>query len=108
MAYTDVLMYVLYNFLSSLLGCSSNFCSRTDHHDLARKTFQDMSTKNLDYPEALWDAWHNFEHAHGSLTSLEEALNKMTQAKAQLEIRRARVNALSSESGNHSSSVLGS
>ncbi|OAX42119.1 hypothetical protein K503DRAFT_734215 [Rhizopogon vinicolor AM-OR11-026] len=63
---------------------------RTDHHDLARQTFQDMSTKNLDYPEALWDAWHNFEHAHGSLTSLEEALNKMSQAKSQLEMRRAR------------------
>lgn len=63
---------------------------RTDHHDLARKTFQDMSTKNLDYPEALWDAWHNFEHAHGSLSSLEEAINKITQARAQLETRRAR------------------
>lgn len=63
---------------------------RTDHHDLARKTFQDMSTKNLDYPEALWDAWHNFEHAHGSLSSLEEAINKISQARAQLETRRAR------------------
>lgn len=63
---------------------------RTDHHDLARKTFQDMSTKNLDYPEALWDAWHNFEHAHGSLSSLEGAINKITQAGAQLETRRAR------------------
>lgn len=63
---------------------------RTDHHNLARKTFQDMSTKNLDYPEALWDAWHNFEHAHGSLSSLEEAINKISQARAQLEARRAR------------------
>lgn len=63
---------------------------RTDHHDLARKTFQDMSTKNLDYPEALWDAWHNFEHAHGSLSSLEDSINKITQARAQLETRRAR------------------
>ncbi|KAG2155888.1 uncharacterized protein EDB93DRAFT_58815 [Suillus bovinus] len=63
---------------------------RTDHHDLARQTFQDMSTKNLDYPEALWDAWHNFEHAHGSLSSLEEAIHKITQARAQLETRRAR------------------
>ncbi|KAG1792920.1 uncharacterized protein HD556DRAFT_1238518 [Suillus plorans] len=63
---------------------------RTYHHDLARKNFQDMSTKNLDYPEALWDAWHNFEHAHGSLSSLEEAIYKITQARAQLETRRAR------------------
>ncbi|KAG1745853.1 uncharacterized protein EDB91DRAFT_1119017 [Suillus paluster] len=63
---------------------------RTDHYDLARKTFQDMSTKNLDYPEALWDAWHNFEHAYGSLSSLEEALHKTAQARTQLETRRAR------------------
>ena len=87
------------------LGTQVIFYSRTDHHDLARKTFQDMSTKNLDYPEALWDAWHNFEHAHGSLTSLEEALNKMTQARAQLETRRVRVSALPQEFDTHSTAV---
>lgn len=82
--------------ISICLNVQLTVSSRTDHHDLARKTFQDMSTKNLDYPEALWDAWHNFEHAHGSLSYLEEAINKITQARAQLETRRARVSALSS------------
>lgn len=98
-------MCALFNFLRFHLDVEVIFCSRTDHHDLARKTFQDMSTKNLDYPEALWDAWHNFEHAHGSLTSLEEALNKISQAKAQLEFRRARVSASPSKFANHSIAI---
>ncbi|KAI6014828.1 hypothetical protein BKA83DRAFT_4345131 [Pisolithus microcarpus] len=61
---------------------------RTDHHDLARSTFQEVSTKNLDYPEALWDAWINFEYAHGSLVSLEEALVRIERARSQVEARR--------------------
>lgn len=93
MAYTDVLMCAPFIFI--YMDVQLTVSSRTYHHDLARKTFQDMSTKNLDYPEALWDAWHNFEHAHGSLSSLEEAIYKITQARAQLETRRARVSALS-------------
>ncbi|KAH7885374.1 hypothetical protein F5I97DRAFT_1378091 [Phlebopus sp. FC_14] len=63
---------------------------RTDRHDLARSTFQDVSTKNLDYPEALWDAWLNFEHAHGSLASLEEALVRIERARVQVEAKRTR------------------
>lgn len=65
--------------------------SRTDQHDAARSCFQDVSTKNLDYPEALWDAWLSFEHAHGSLTSLEEALARVERARSQVEARRMRV-----------------
>ncbi|KAG6332455.1 hypothetical protein ID866_6633, partial [Astraeus odoratus] len=61
---------------------------RTEHHDLARSTFQEISTKNLDYPEALWDAWINFEYAHGSLTSLEDALARIERARIQVEARR--------------------
>ncbi|KAI9568595.1 hypothetical protein HD554DRAFT_2099306 [Boletus coccyginus] len=63
---------------------------RTDQHDAARSTFQDVSTKNLDYPEALWDAWLNFEHAHGSLASLEEALARIERARTQVEAKRMR------------------
>ncbi|KAG9315935.1 hypothetical protein JVU11DRAFT_3587 [Chiua virens] len=61
---------------------------RTDQHDAARSTFQDVSTKNLDYPEAIWDAWLSFEHAHGSLTSLEDALVRIDRARTQVEARR--------------------
>ncbi|KIJ64460.1 hypothetical protein HYDPIDRAFT_111787 [Hydnomerulius pinastri MD-312] len=63
---------------------------RTDHHALARSTFLEMSTKNLDYPEALWDAWLNFEHAHGSLESIEDAMGRIERARGQVEARRMR------------------
>ncbi|KAF9220989.1 hypothetical protein BS17DRAFT_786300 [Gyrodon lividus] len=63
---------------------------RTDQHDIARSTFQDVSTKNLDYPEALWDAWLGFEHAHGSLASLEDALVRIERARTQVETRRVK------------------
>ncbi|KIJ17712.1 hypothetical protein PAXINDRAFT_130029 [Paxillus involutus ATCC 200175] len=63
---------------------------RTDQHNIARSTFQDVSTKNLDYPEALWDAWLSFEHAHGSLASLEDALVRIERARTQVEARRAK------------------
>lgn len=65
--------------------------SRTDQHDAVRSTFQEVSTKNLDYPEALWDAWLSFEHAHGSLMSLEDALVRIERARTQVEARRMRV-----------------
>ncbi|KAI6044840.1 hypothetical protein EDC04DRAFT_2560886 [Pisolithus marmoratus] len=57
---------------------------------LARSTFEEISTKNLDYPEALWDAWINFEYAHGSLASLEEALARIERTRTQVEARRIR------------------
>ncbi|KAH0831905.1 hypothetical protein J3R83DRAFT_12788 [Lanmaoa asiatica] len=63
---------------------------RTDQHNAARSAFQDVSTKNLDYPEALWDAWVNFEHAHGSLASVEDALVRIERARTQVEARRMR------------------
>ncbi|KAF8120579.1 hypothetical protein EV363DRAFT_1474306, partial [Boletus edulis] len=63
---------------------------RTYQHDAARSRFQDVSTKNLDYPEALWDAWLSFEHAHGSVASLEEALARIERARTQVEARRIR------------------
>jgi len=64
---------------------------RSDHHDLARSTFKDVSTKNLDYPEALWDAWINFEYAHGSLASLEDAMARIERARTRVEARRMKV-----------------
>ncbi|KAL4073262.1 hypothetical protein V8B97DRAFT_1953447 [Scleroderma yunnanense] len=61
---------------------------RSGHLDVARSTFQNVSTKNLDYPEALWDAWINFEYAHGSLALLEDAMARIERARTQAEARR--------------------
>ena len=43
-----------------------------DHYNLARSAFKNVRSKNLDYPEALWDVWVNFEYVLSSLVSLED------------------------------------
>ncbi|KAF9242560.1 hypothetical protein BU15DRAFT_86759 [Melanogaster broomeanus] len=62
----------------------SAWIAYTDYrHDIARTTFQNVSTKNLDYPEAVWDAWISFEHAHGSLAELERCSAQKAYEAAQ-------------------------
>ncbi|KAH9925562.1 RNA-binding protein Prp24 [Fomitopsis serialis] len=45
----------------------------------ARHVFKDICMKNLDWPEAIWDAWIAFEQVHGSVKSLEEAMDKLSE-----------------------------
>jgi hypothetical protein len=47
--------------------------------------------KNVDWPEAIWDAWLTFEHAHGALAELEDAMDRVERAQAQVAMRRAKV-----------------
>ncbi|KAH7922022.1 hypothetical protein BV22DRAFT_1131760 [Leucogyrophana mollusca] len=63
---------------------------KTDRLDQARTTFQDIAMKNIDWPEAIWEAWIAFEHLHGSVESIETALDKVERAQYQVNVRRAR------------------
>ncbi|TFY58334.1 hypothetical protein EVJ58_g6483 [Rhodofomes roseus] len=54
----------------------------------ARRVFKDVCMKNLDWPEAMWEAWIAFEHVHGSVQTLEEAMDKVEFARAQMALRR--------------------
>jgi hypothetical protein len=36
----------------------------------------DIHTKQIDWPEAIWDAWALFEHLHGSVTDIENCLEQ--------------------------------
>lgn len=47
--------------------------------------------KNLDWPEAIWDAWISFEQLHGSVIELEDALDRIQRAQTQVNNRRAKV-----------------
>ena len=58
-----------------------------DYYDLACLAFKDISSKNLDYPEALWDAWITLEYAHNSLASLKNAIAHIGRARTQVEAR---------------------
>lgn len=57
----------------------------------ARKAFKDVAGKNLDWPEAVWDAWVSFEQAHGSLDELDDCLDRVDRARNQVNAKRAKV-----------------
>lgn len=50
-----------------------------------------MSTKNLDWPEMLWDAWLQFEHVHGSVDDVEDCIARIRGLGERLAARRAKV-----------------
>ncbi|KAL1677942.1 hypothetical protein EV122DRAFT_290785 [Schizophyllum commune] len=58
--------------------------------DAARHVFNDVHGKHLDWPEAVWDAWLNFEHIHGSVDEIEDCLDKVERARYQVNARRAK------------------
>ena len=53
--------------------------------------FKDICMKNLDWPEAMWDAWLAFEQLHGSVDELEHAMDKVEFAQGQTSLRRQKV-----------------
>ncbi|KAF8208710.1 hypothetical protein K438DRAFT_1812755 [Mycena galopus ATCC 62051] len=59
-------------------------------HDKARKTFVDLHLKNLDWPEAIWEAWLAFEHLHGSLQQIDACGDKVEKAQYVVNTRRAK------------------
>ncbi|KAL4250529.1 hypothetical protein ABKN59_002266 [Abortiporus biennis] len=63
---------------------------RQQMYDDARKVFKDIVMKNLDWPEAMWEAWISFEHLHGTVQELEEAMDRVERAQYQVNARRAK------------------
>ncbi|KAF8073869.1 hypothetical protein FPV67DRAFT_1479613 [Lyophyllum atratum] len=59
-------------------------------YDKARKIFSDIHVKNIDWPEAIWEAWIAFEHLHGSVEELDTCLDKVEKAQYQVNSRRAK------------------
>ncbi|KAJ7043889.1 hypothetical protein C8F04DRAFT_682003 [Mycena alexandri] len=58
--------------------------------DKARKTFVDLHLKNIDWPEAVWEAWLAFEHLHGSVQQIDAAGDKIEKAQVVVNTRRAK------------------
>lgn len=58
--------------------------------DETRKVFSDVHAKNLDWPEAIWEAWISFEHLHGTVDQVDACLDKIEKAQYQVNIRRAK------------------
>ncbi|KAF9257513.1 hypothetical protein L218DRAFT_910382 [Marasmius fiardii PR-910] len=63
---------------------------KADLHDEARQIFSDISMKNLDWPEAIWEAWLAFEHLHGNVEQIHACMDKIEKAQYQVNIRRVK------------------
>ncbi|KAL0960935.1 hypothetical protein HGRIS_005940 [Hohenbuehelia grisea] len=63
---------------------------RQDKHDEARAVFKDICMRNIDWPEAVWEAWASFEHVHGTVQDIEACLYRVEKAQYQVNVRRAK------------------
>ncbi|KAF8895465.1 hypothetical protein BD779DRAFT_1619135 [Infundibulicybe gibba] len=63
---------------------------KCEHYDQARSVFQDIHMKQIDWPEAIWEAWITFEHLHGSVDDILACLDKVEKAQSVVNIRRAK------------------
>ncbi|GAA5990216.1 hypothetical protein JCM11641_001820 [Rhodosporidiobolus odoratus] len=69
----------------------ADFETRMGNYNSAHETYvAGCSTKGLDYPEYLLDAWMTFEHEYGNLADLEFTIVKIRRQRKGLERRRAR------------------
>jgi len=64
---------------------------RQSNYEEARKAFTKAAKTQLDWPEMLWEAWLAFEHSHGSVGEIQDALGIVERARTQVEARRAKV-----------------
>ena len=60
----------------------------------ARKVFSEQSLqKEMDWPEAIWEAWVLFEHSHGSVEQLENCLDRIEKGRQLVQVMRYKVRA---------------
>jgi hypothetical protein len=59
-------------------------------YDLARNVFKDLVYKNLDWPEAIWEAWMSFD-LYGAVQDVDKCLDKIDRARTQLNACRLKV-----------------
>ncbi|KAK1236238.1 Splicing factor [Marasmius sp. AFHP31] len=63
---------------------------KAEQVDEARQIFSDISMKNIDWPEAIWEAWLGFEHLHGTVDEIQACMEKIEKAQYQVNVRRAK------------------
>ncbi|KAF8180447.1 hypothetical protein K438DRAFT_2021342 [Mycena galopus ATCC 62051] len=52
-------------------------------HDMECNTLVDLHLKNLDWPEAIWEAWLAFNHLHGSVQQIDVCEKQAAQYTAE-------------------------
>ncbi|KAA1469781.1 hypothetical protein DENSPDRAFT_835444 [Dentipellis sp. KUC8613] len=58
--------------------------------DAARSVFRDISNRDMDWPEAIWEAWIAFEHAKGTVSQIEACLDIVERARSRVNAKRAK------------------
>ncbi|KAI0045685.1 hypothetical protein FA95DRAFT_1560887 [Auriscalpium vulgare] len=61
-----------------------------DDIDSARAIFSEITTKKLDWPEAVWEAWIAFEHTRGTVQTLNACLDAVERAQKYVNDKRAK------------------
>ncbi|KAF9454778.1 hypothetical protein P691DRAFT_716623 [Macrolepiota fuliginosa MF-IS2] len=54
---------------------------KNQKYDEARSVFSDVCMKQIDWPEAIWEAWISFEQLYGSVADMEACLEKVLKAQ---------------------------
>ncbi|KAF8527992.1 hypothetical protein BU17DRAFT_38620 [Hysterangium stoloniferum] len=62
-----------------------------NEYTTARALFEDISPKKIDWPEAIWKQWIEFEQLHGTLDDIESCLEKVEKLSTKAEKQRAKV-----------------
>lgn len=68
-----------------------NHYRKDQKYEEARNVFSDICLKQIDWPEAIWEAWISFEQLHGSVTDIDACLEKVLKAQYLNNDRRAKV-----------------
>src|SRR6266850_822865 len=76
---------------SSTLARSITPARHQRDYEGVRKAFARAAKSQLDWPEMLWEAWLAFEHSHGTVGEIQDALDVVERARTQVEARRAKV-----------------
>ncbi|KAJ7600967.1 hypothetical protein C8J56DRAFT_813965 [Mycena floridula] len=63
---------------------------RKENYTKARAIYKDVSSRNTDWPEAIWEAWLTFEHLHGSVAEVDKCLDQIEQLQFKVNAQRAK------------------
>lgn len=63
---------------------------KQEKYEEVRAIFADVVHKNLDWPEAIFDAWITFEHLHGTANEINESMDMVAKAQAKVNTKRAK------------------
>ncbi|KAJ3565020.1 hypothetical protein NP233_g7910 [Leucocoprinus birnbaumii] len=75
-----------------------------EQYEEARKFFNEIHLKQIDWPEAIWEAWLTFEQLHGSVTDIS-ICSEAEKAGYQIQLQAQAVDVIQDATGPASAST---